>query len=103
MMIKQLQTVADRLGDLIKAPVNIELNNCGGYDLVLWIGEKNEEQPAICSCFSNETEEDIQSDFYEPRTAEDEVYNELNTMIGLMEWLKNTGRIGEIGEVCNNG
>lgn len=45
MMINDLQKKAEQLAELIKAPVNIELNNCGGYDMVLWIGDKDAEQP----------------------------------------------------------
>lgn len=94
MMIKDLQRMADRLSDLIKAPVNIELNNCGGYDMVLWVGDREDEN-GIGGCYCNETEEQIYSEDYEPRTAEDEVWNELQTMIGLVEWLKKTGRLNE--------
>ena len=95
MMINDLQKKAEQLAELIKAPVNIELNNCGGYDMVLWIGDEDGEQPGPCSCYCNETMDEIMADDYEPRTAEDEVWNELQTMIGLVEWLKKTGRLNE--------
>lgn len=90
MMINHLQRMADRLSDLIKTPVNIELNNCGGYDLVLWIGDKDAEQPGICSCFDDE---DCGVEDYEPRTAADDCYNTLFSLIGFAEWLKNKGML----------
>ena len=101
MMINDLQKKAEQLAELIKAPVEIELNNCGGYDMVLWIGGKDAEQPGICSCFDDE---DCGVEDYEPRTAADEVWNELQTMIGLVEWLKKTGRLNEnfVEQEANN-
>ena len=89
MMISDLQRMADRLSDLIKKPVEVEMDNCGGYDLVLWIDGKDAEQPGICSCFDDE----CMMEDYEPRTAADDCYNTLHTLIGFAEWLKRNGML----------
>ena len=83
MTIKQLKNMADKLSSIINKPVEIELNNPGGYDIVVWIGEQHKVK-SFCNCFCNNDYFDADGEQY---TAAEQAYNYILNIVSLMEHL----------------
>ena len=87
--IRDLQAIADQVGEIIGEPVEIEMENGGGWDLCIWIGDGKDRQPLALPCSGI----DFDDEDAEPYTAATDCHNTLMTIQAVVEWLKEAGKL----------
>lgn len=86
MEMEVLNKLAKKLSELIGEPVEIEEDNYGGYEYVIWIGDGKDADALALTC------EDIPKDA-DPYTAEDDCYNQLFLIENVLRWMKEHGKL----------
>ena len=79
-----LNKLAKKVSELIGEPVEIEEDNGGGYEYVIWIGEGNDALALTC--------EDIPKDA-DHYTAADDCYNQLFLIESVLRWMTERGKL----------
>ena len=87
MTIKYLEKKAEMISKLIGEPVEIEVDNPGGYEFVIWIGKGNPEDRLCLTFFGVDAGTD------DPPTAADDCWNSLILIQEVCEYLKKNGKM----------